>query len=444
MHCRSQQVAATTAAAVLLWITLTDHVSARISSADSQLDTAVAAYERLVRMGIELDEGLAVSLLNTFSRHGAISLCEDVLTKQIAPILHGEPLKEWHIAPLVTAYTTSGRLEAAIAAFDGLRDSLPSTSTKAADPSYHMFLAGLKTVDAVQRALEYVRTLLQDKVAGVEGPRISIQLVNAVLKASDDLGMYDVHRTLSDLLLSDELQPEHLEVDVETFNILLSRYRGHKVYDPSGQLIARGSFTAQNEVERIISVLKTKYKDIKPNYKTYETLSLLHLASKTDNWEVAFDYLEEMKHFDFLPSGQLYCAFLNKLVDEGEAKARQLEPDLAVEASIDEQSEPTSQNPSIDGNEPLPYDSSREQPSTVAGKDAEDSPLPAIAIDDPRIDLLLQEMAALGYLGGGHLGIPRRNMLSADLRQKIGSDRILRAREGLFRGDARGRNRRWQ
>lgn len=280
----------------------------------------------------------------------------------LLPLLQGYGgIQEWHLSPLVQANIAAGRLDEALQRFEEL-SRLPSRNTAIKiRPSFRMFHAGLQHLSVLQHILEQVRHWIDYR----DEP-VPIQLVNALLKACAQHRLVDEQQSLAEQVLRG--QAKYPRPDLETFIIILESC-----------LISRRSENQQTSnvtrAEEVLDIMRHDYKKIKPDQRLYELLIKLYLQSTHDQWEKAFDYLEEMKHYNIIPSAQIYIALLDRLLEV----------------------------------------SSHTEPK----------------YNDARIDLLLEEMASLSYLGGRRHEY-LRTKLPNKFYEELGRDRILAIRDNFY------------
>lgn len=272
-------------------------------------------------------------------------------------------MQEWHIAPLVSANIAAGRLDEALQHFSNL-SRLPSRNAAViVRPNYRIFSAGLQHLSIVQHMLEQV----QQRIEYHDEP-VPIQLLNALLRACGQHRLLEEQKAMAERILSK--QPKFPKPDLSTFHILLeSCLINHRSQTGDKSDVARA--------QEILDIMRADYRKMKPDQQLYELLIKLYLQGGNDNTylETAFDYLEEMKHFNLLPSAQIYTALLDRL---------------------------------------------------LAGSKHSDPPY-----NDARIDLLLQEMASLSYLGGRRQGYVRTK-LPTRFYEALGKERVNQIREGFF------------
>lgn len=305
-----------------------------------------------------------MAALDNLSKHGLVDACEEVYQRHLRPILDGYGgVQEWHLAPLVQVNITAGRLNEPIQYFKEL-ESLPSrNAARVVRPSYRIFHMGLQHLPVVQQTLEHVQRLDQSRLE-----QLPIQLINALLKACGQHRLLDQQSDLAQRVLS--RQENYPKPDLATFHILLESCLANS-------RTADDEISNTSKAQQILQTMRTDFSKIKPDHIIYELLIKLYLqgSDAEANLETAFDYLEEMKHFNMIPSPQIYTALLDRLM------------------SITEHSDP-------------PY-------------------------DDARIDLLLQEMASLSYLGGKRQGYARTK-LPTRLYEALGRERINQIRDNFF------------
>ena len=347
------------------------------------------AFKNLDRLKLTLNEGLAVSLLNLFSKYRRVELCEKIVRSTLPNIMKDFPIREWHLAPLVTAYTATGRMEDAIRVFAEIRDANIQQSTlrryqSPIAPSYTAFLDAFASADDVQRGMESLNRILDADTGDV---RVPVELVNAVLKACVLFGLTPELRSLDKRIFNAYAEEPSTAVipDITTFNILLSANLPLETSNPPGAHSADVTVEQIVDAQRLMEMLKTDFVYLAPTLATYTSLAESYVRGPAETWELAFDYLEEMKHFDMAPPAKLYLGILNRLVT------------------------------------PPP------------GTAEEDAYLQSRA-EDRRITLILQEMAALGYLGRLRGRDGGRSILSRDMRSLVGEERIEHVLQNLYKG----------
>lgn len=322
------------------------------------------AIEELGRSGNSLSEGLAVAALSHLSKHALADACEMVYQQHLRPLLdeYGG-VQEWHLAPLVQVNITAGRLDEAVQYFTQLC-SLPSrNAARVVRPSYRIFHMGLQHLAAVEQTLEQARNWIQNRQ-----DQLPIQLINALLKACGQHRLLAEQSELAECVLAK--RENYPKPDLATFQILLESCLANARSQESDTGIV-------SRAQQILQTMRTDFPKIKPDHIIYELLIKLYLQGSDDeaNLETAFDYLEEMKHFNMMPSPQIYTALLDGLL------------------LVSKRSDP-------------PY-------------------------NDARIDLLLQEMASLGYLGGKRHGYSRTK-LPTRFFDALGKERINQIRDNFF------------
>ena len=357
-----------------------------------------------------MDEGLATSLLTLFSRERLVEPCEELVYTHLPRILAGSLAKEWHLAPLVAVYMSLGRIRDAIKVFDRIQYavSVPSSSSNGStEPSYRTFLEGLKTADQTTRALLAIEELLDGKKSAQREQlkEIPIQLVNAVLAACNQHSLSSEVLQLSNAVFKPKPDTPLILPDIETFNILLASCLPPPPTPPPASPTelfhllpplpaAEIGFSDLQAAEGLLETLKTDFRHLTPNEATYETIIDVYLRAEGDAWDLAFYYLEEMKHFDIMPSPFVYIEFMERQLNELDILRGRLDESEGEEAR---------------------------------------SILAMQAKQDHRIDLTLQEMAALGYLGVESGSGVSAQVLNRTMRHRIGDIRIRNIRQAAYR-----------
>lgn len=342
-------------------------------------------------MSIKPDEGLATLLLGIFARHRKPDLCER-LVEALRLTLSGFPIREWHIAPLIAAYTSVGRYEDAIKVFAEIESDHPRHYRyKRRDgthvtPSYTSFLDGFKTVEEVQSGYKW----LSERLGKVDAVAIDIpiQFVNAVMKACIMHDMLVELREFEGILfrMLSEGAATALNPDIATFNIIFSANLPASASNPPGAHVADIPADEIEHLERLMQVLRNEFPHLKPTKATYTSLAETYARGPEETWELAFDYLEEMKYFNIAPPARLYLAILNRLVTP-------------------------------------PPESASEDPYVYAQSQT----------DRHRVGLILQEMAALGYLSPKSSRERGRSTLSREMINLIGEDSIEDVLSNLYK-----------
>jgi hypothetical protein len=352
------------------------------------------AIHRLVREGADLDEGVIVSALNLFSAHGFLDECELLVNQVLPTLLQTVPLKEWHLTPLLASYMAAGHLEEAVHTYERIyqentREFKPQSGKPVvvAQPNFRAFAEGLKTPEQALQAVQTLKKMLENR----KHPP-PIQLVNGIIHACQEHQLLDAITELSEVLFQDPSSTLAASIDISTFNTLLSACVPPI---PSRLFPSLDKNVPQSDIERAESLLthlrSGAFLRLTPNKATYEHLIDIYLYAPfgSPTWELAFDYLEEMKHYNILPSPFVYVGLLTRLLQERNA-AQELARGIAVPPET-----PESDN-------------------------------------DKRIELVLQEMAALGYLGGNDPHARTHSVLSRIIRSRIGTAPLKRVNEQLL------------
>ena len=360
----------------------------------SQPEGSLLCFNRISRSGLELDEGLAIGLLNLFSRYALVEACEELVKTHLRPILAGSPIREWHLSPLLAAYMSVGRLVDAIRVFEEIKNAVISPLSSVgvyAEPSYRLFLEGLKTAQQSLRASTMLEEILDDMPARIGQSKLPIQLVNAVLSACNRHSLPQDFRRLSLRIFKSAPASAGPKIDIDTFNILLANCL--PIANAGGLSDLDRIYSDTSAAEALIKTLKSDFTHLSPNETTYETTIQVYLQAEGESWDLAYNYLEEMKHFNIKPSSNIYIAFLHRQLDEVQNLRDALD------------------------------DSNEEQAKSILASQAK---------QDHRITILLQEMAVLGYLGGRSRNGFTRQVLDRVTRDRIGLNRIERIIEGSF------------
>lgn len=321
------------------------------------------SIEILTQRNQNLTEGLAISALHHFSKHGLADACESIYTQHLVPLLteaYGG-VQEWHLAPLVQAHTAAGQVEKALERFGELL-KLPSRNLAVVvRPSYRIFYDGLSHLSTVQQVLDRTTALINGGSQSVP-----IQLINALIRACSQHRLEKERDTLIDSVLSKHAHWP--KPDMQTFKVCVENCLIKRSSRP-------GVTSDVEKAEGIVDIMRRDFTRIKPDRVLYELLIKLYLQGTDAQWEKAFDYLEEMKHHNYLPSAQIYVAILDKLL----AISRNTKPEYG----------------------------------------------------DARIDYVLEEMASLSYLGGSRQGyIPSK--LPRKFYDELGAGRILGIRDRFY------------
>ncbi|KAF8594074.1 hypothetical protein BDV93DRAFT_502248 [Ceratobasidium sp. AG-I] len=234
-------------------------------------------------------EPLCIEVLHVASRHGLPDLALSVLGK-----LQGAhvSLLEHHLAPLIGAYSAAGQIKEAFDAIEWFHNhkvpvlpettsslaSVLSKSTTALDEGYSILASSTRPVD-----IHAINTTLQAAVNLSDLPRA--------------IGIY---KELPDL----ECTPI-----AHTYDILLA-----------GCLGASHSTLG----ERLFSEMTPH--SIQPTLQTYTRLILLSLTQ--DNYELAFERLEEMKGRRMIPPVRVYDSLVRRCVAAGDARAEMALEDM--------------------------------------------------------------------------------------------------------------------
>lgn len=372
-----------------------------------QIVSAEVAYEELVRLQVQPDEGLATQLLGLFSRHRKLELCERLVRKTLPSILTDTTLREWHLAPLCAMYISASRWEDALKVFSEIQArnaehgwvGPPNTTRRKAllsplAPSYTCFLDGMTTLEEVKAGHSRLLSMLDFENLGhtseaASALQVPIELVNAVLRACLAHGLIDEMRDIESAIfrLAATGSQTSPSPDIVTFNTLFAASLPLETSNPPGAHSITVSGEEISHAQRLMEVLKQDFVHLQPNAGTYAALTEAYVRGPEETWDLAFDYLEEMKHFDIAPPAKIYLAILNRLVTPPPGSTES--GDAAIQAQVQ--------------------------------------------VEDERITYLLQEMAVLGYLGSGSRKDARRSVLSRDMRNIVGEARIDNILKSMYK-----------
>lgn len=419
-----------------------DDIESAISVLQHLRSLDAAVLQESCTGGALSKEDVIISLANFFAHHGHVEETEWLVLVVLPQLLNDglaqaqeslSILKEWHIAPLVSVYTSTGDFDKAINTFSEFVMKFTGDDARSAmveaQPSHHIFYDAMMTDAACSKsAAAFISSRLEkhnEMVSQTAGPDnqpnatsaslsnpgsmnsasrtnfpLPTQFVNATVKACH----YHGYSEEAEGIATEMLRPDgHFRPNIETFHILLAACAPQRSQSaPHGEgeepdQPYRPGHPKLSEVERIQTVLQRDFPHLIPVKATYELLIDLYTQAPLDDsrWQTAFEYLEEMKHFNMLPSPHTYAALMRRLLaadDDRESRLGDIE--------------------------------------SLAG-------MP----EDPRIQLLLQEMATLGYLGGGKAGQRARSALNSTTRDRLGRDRLRDVMQTSFASSDRSAHR---
>lgn len=248
----------------------------RVSAEAHYMQGIETAWERLSdNPQFVPDEGLCILILNAAARHGNPSLATSVLARfsQL-----GLEAREYHYAPVLEAFCSTGDLPEALQVLDAMRTHGGVSPTLAtARPLVDSIVQrrDIRWVDAGFDALEALH---------VKGQRIDVAAFNAVLKAAEEYG--DLKRAV---VIYRQAGSFGVKPDVETFNTLLSA------------CVKAG---AKEQGELVLKDMETALGPASKDADTFQHLIDLYLSHH--DFEPAFNYLEEMKEARHRPPLAVY------------------------------------------------------------------------------------------------------------------------------------------
>ncbi|KAJ9093125.1 hypothetical protein QFC19_008468 [Naganishia cerealis] len=264
----------------------------RVSAEGHFMQGIETAWERLAGSADFLpDEGLCILILNAAARHGNPPLATSVLAK------FGElgiEAREYHYAPVLEAFCSTGSLAEALQVLDAMRTHggvQPTLAT--AQPLIDSMVSkeDIKWVDAGFDALDALH---------VKGQRIDVAAFNAVLKAAEEYG--DLKRAI---VIYRQAESFGVEVDIETFNTLLSA------------CVKAG---AKEQGETVLKEMEAALGASCKDADTFQHLIDLYLTHY--DFEPAFNYLEEMKAARHRPPLSVYENLVKKCWEKSDERFR--------------------------------------------------------------------------------------------------------------------------
>jgi pentatricopeptide repeat protein len=240
-----------------------------------------------MEQGVQPDEETCLGVLNLCGHKGWF----DMALQAISALQRGRhPLKEYHVAPLVEAFSNAGRVSEAIQAVGMMRghgiDPLPSTC----EPLVTAMGKSQAHLDAGALALDDLRR---------EGKPVDLTVANALIEAS--IRLTDLPRALQTYK---DLNRLGLAPNARTFDALLSG-----CVSASQIKLAHGLWTEMSAL------------GIPPTQDTREHMLLLSLARRPDpDFEDAFERLEALKASGLIPSRRVYVELAFALVGEADPR----------------------------------------------------------------------------------------------------------------------------
>lgn len=235
-------------------------------------------------MGVTVDEGLCIEVLNTVARHGLPNIGNDVL-RMLKEI--GAPLAEHHLAAMIEAFCKTNRLKEAFETLHVMRENGITPMTETAYPIFEIIKRDIDSIDGTWAILDELRE---------EGKSIDIVAINTIVRATVFCG--DIQRAIGTYKAFVEYG---LSPNIDTYNLLLSACIG----------VGHRSLG-----DHLLGEMKTA--GVKPDARTYERLIILCLTQAT--YEDAFFYLEEMKANGLLPALTIYEGIIKKCVSVGDGR----------------------------------------------------------------------------------------------------------------------------
>lgn len=262
-----------------------------------------------------------LGILNVAGRHGAPELaaqCIEIIQAQSSQSNLTLPLREWHYAPLIEACCRAGHVDQAIKAdneWEGLADPLSpedsGTQLHTVLPIRDVFLQRCRQIQhaAKQEAAADANLLSPfDELRHLHqtaGLPIHVAVFNAALLATVEAGQ--MHQALVEFKQGN--QTFSIVPNADTFNILLFGCIENNHHSLGHQLMQ-----------------ELQMQQITPDQTTYERLIQLCLQDGGD-LEAAFGYLEALKAFGATPTIKLYGIFLQKLIQDGDARSTDIRLD---------------------------------------------------------------------------------------------------------------------
>lgn len=225
---------------------------------------------------------MASAVLETAAANGLHDLARDAL--RVVRLI-GFPVEERHVAFLVEAYVTSGRLKDAFQAVETQRRTVDFEITDYTTLAIRRWASqAIQNVDAAWN-------LLEDLHKRSPGP-LHIASLNAVIGAAIDLE--DMQRAIG--MYQETTLAFGISPNVQTLNIILMGCLLHSEKSLADRFVAefRSSSTGTS----------------KPNTESYELLIQLCMSQPT--YEDAFYHLEAMKASGWKPSANIYESIIKR------------------------------------------------------------------------------------------------------------------------------------
>lgn len=250
------------------------------------------AWDRLVEHGtFKPDEGLCILILNAAARHGNPGLATAVLAQFTRLDIQG---REYHYAPVLEAFCAAGSLPEALQILDTMRTHGGVEPTLAtARPLVESMVSrrDIKWVDAGFDALEALHT---------KGHRVDPAAFNAVLKAAAEYG--DLKRAV---VIFRQAESFNVAPNLETFNTLLAA------------CVKAG---AREQAEIVKRDMEAQLGAATKDADTFQHLIELYLGQ--ENYEPAFQYLEEMKAARHRPPLSVYEGMVRRCWEASDERFR--------------------------------------------------------------------------------------------------------------------------
>ncbi|KDN40604.1 hypothetical protein K437DRAFT_269938 [Tilletiaria anomala UBC 951] len=301
----------------------------RGSASEFFAEGVVAAWKRAVEQGgVIPDEGLLLQVLATCARAGEVTLALKAY-KKLEKVLHSQlkPMQEWHLSPVLEAYCHAGEYALAMRFIGNMR-------RKGIALSWHHSLtlgasiANSGDPDAAQQVIAAANRIGNDQGAtgGLDVIAFNGVLHAAALSNDPSKALTFFHnapqlrgvREAVPLATSTPRMDSPfsrssfpLEPNEESYNMVLSAHI--QLGDP------RGGRAFLREMLR---------KGLAPNATTYEKAILLELIH-TEGLGAAFDYLEEAKSKELVPTMGSYEALIWKCYELQDPRWKMLLVDMS-------------------------------------------------------------------------------------------------------------------